>query len=108
MVEVNSFISNAAETYGEVGSDLEKLDTKDLLGAKVLVNGFKKMSNEDGEYTIVDLVPNDEVRNFVWMTGSKVIARQLADNKDNLPFEAGLQEVASKSSSHSYLTFVAA
>jgi hypothetical protein len=108
MGEVNTFKSGSSESYGDVGSDLEKLDKADLLGSKVVVNGFKLMENEDGKYVIVDLVPNDEIRNFVWMTGSGVIRRQLLDNKENLPFEAGLQEVASKSSSHSYLTFVAA
>jgi hypothetical protein len=65
-------------------------DKADLLGSKVVVNGFKLMENEDGKYVIVDLVPNDEIRNFVWMTGSGVIRRQLLDNKENLPFEAGL------------------
>lgn len=107
---VNEFLSEGAETYGDMGSDLQSVETSQLLGATFTIYGFKILNSDFGpnKYAAMDITVGDGKDHFLWTNGSGVLQKQLLHNKENLPFRAGLEERQSASSSNSYFTFVPA
>lgn len=108
MSEPNAFLSETTESYGSFGDDLEKTEKVDLLGSVITVNGYRLLDSDfnEGKYAAVDFTPgNGGIRSF-FTTASGVLMKQLAANKENMPFKAGLEERPSKTSSYSYMTFI--